>query len=667
MFGQLKLRTRLYAGFAILTVLMCAVGVVGAWGISSLSEQSTTLVKSSRNLSLLLTAIDDIDVSREAARRFLQSGASDADAEMTAAQTKARSLLTDLTGLAATSQRREIYTNTGVLMDKQIAGNDILRNAMRTVTEARAELVAVSELLKADAAKLVAAASTNHSTAMADAAHSVERNVLLTRISNWRYMATFDPTGIKDFENAYDGAMSSVAKLSALEGSGDLKASLAATGDELKRYHDAFYKTTTARGAMNDAFETKQAGAFAAMKRDLGTALGGLQASVDGSSDRFKALQQDITIYQTTIGGLGILLAIGLAIAVGRSIIGPIRRMTTAMTSLARGDHDVEVPKQVTKDEIGEMSTAVEVFRRNAIETAALTEQKNAAQIVREQSAATLATLTRGFETEIGGMVSELGRSADAMESTARAMNETSGQTNARSLTVAAAADQATVNVQTVAAAAEQLAASISEIGRQVERSTSTTGRAVAEARTTDDVVKSLAAGAQKVGDIVKLISDIAGQTNLLALNATIEAARAGDAGKGFAVVASEVKNLASQTARATEEIAAQVAQIRESTQHAVTAISAISGTIAEVSEIAVIIAAAVEEQHAATSEIARNVQQAAQGTQEVSGNIEGIKQAATEAGAGASLVLDAAGGITRQSRTLSATVDRFLSGVKAA
>ena len=220
---------------------------------------------------------------------------------------------------------------------------------------------------------------------------------------------------------------------------------------------------------------------------------------------------------------------------------------------------------------------------------------------------------------------------------------------------------------ETVASAAEQLTSSIGEITRQVSHSSRITEKAVEDARRTDAMVRNLADGAQKIGDVVGLITSIAGQTNLLALNATIEAARAGDAGKGFAVVASEVKNLAQQTAKATEEIGAQIGQIQTATKEAVNAIHDITGVIEEVCAIATTIAAAVEEQGAATAEITRNVQQTAASTQEVTFNISGVSQAAGETGAAAKQVLSAAGDLSKQAEQLTGEVHSFVTGVRAA
>ncbi len=268
---------------------------------------------------------------------------------------------------------------------------------------------------------------------------------------------------------------------------------------------------------------------------------------------------------------------------------------------------------------------------------------------------------------KVAGVVKNVSAAATEMRSTAESMSATAEQTSRQASAVAAASEQATANVQTVASASEEMSASISEINRQVGQSSEIATKANAEAQRTNETVQSLVDAAQKIGEVVNLISEIAEQTNLLALNATIEAARAGEAGKGFAVVASEVKNLANQTAKATEEIGGKVTEMQTVTNDAVGAINVISDTIAEINSIAETISTAVGEQGAATQEISQNTQQAAAGTQEVSSNITGVTQAASETGAAAQQVLSAADELAKHGETLSADVDAFIAQVKAA
>ena len=274
--------------------------------------------------------------------------------------------------------------------------------------------------------------------------------------------------------------------------------------------------------------------------------------------------------------------------------------------------------------------------------------------------------LADSFEKNIGGIVDVVSSASTEMLSTSESMAGTAEETSTQATSVAAAAEQASTNVQTAASAAEELSASVGEIGRQVEESTKITASAVEEARRTNQTVQGLSEASQKIGEVVNLISDIAGQTNLLALNATIEAARAGEAGKGFAVVASEVKSLANQTAKATEEIGAQISTLQTVTTDAAGAIEGIGKTIDTISEIATTIAAAVEEQNAATGEIANNVQEAAKGTQDVTANIQGVTQASQEAGVSARQVQDAAGELSTQSESLREEVDKFLLEVRS-
>lgn len=361
------------------------------------------------------------------------------------------------------------------------------------------------------------------------------------------------------------------------------------------------------------------------------------------------------------------LLAGGAGWSMISGVIRPIRSMTDIMKRLAQHELTVAVDGGDRRDEIGEMAGAVQVFKDGLIEADRLAEAQRQEQAAKEARAARIVDLIRGFDEQASTVLRAVSSAATELDATAQSMSAIAEETNRQAAAAAAAAEQTTANVQTVAAAAEEMAASITEINSQVNRSKNISDRAQSEVRQTDATVAGLAEAAARIGAVVQLIQDIAGQTNLLALNATIEAARAGEAGKGFAVVASEVKALANQTAKATEEIAAQVTAVQQATDSSVGAIRSIGATIHSVSEIGASIAAAMEQQGASTSEISRNVTQAATGTQEVSANVSQVTEAAAQTGASATQVLGAARELAQQSEHLRARVEEFLANIRAA
>ncbi|WP_213287969.1 methyl-accepting chemotaxis protein [Bradyrhizobium sp. sGM-13] len=366
---------------------------------------------------------------------------------------------------------------------------------------------------------------------------------------------------------------------------------------------------------------------------------------------------------------LGIALVAGsIAWMIGRSISKPLGQLGARMQDLAEGRLDGEIPGIGRGDEIGAMAATVQIFKDNAVRIRGL-EQKEAEVQARAEAErrAAMESIASDFERSVTGIVRSVSTAAAGMQSTAQSMTTTASDASARAATVGAASQRSSDNVGTVASAAEELSSSVTEISRQVTRSSEIAAKAVSDAERTNATVGALSTGAEKIGEVVKLIHSIAAQTNLLALNATIEAARAGDSGRGFAVVASEVKALANQTAKATEEISAQVAAMQASTSEAVASIGGISETIAQMSEITVSISTAVEQQGGATREIARNIQSVAAGSNEISAHIGGVSTAAAATGKAASDVLASARELDTQSGMLRSAVDEFLGKVRVA
>jgi methyl-accepting chemotaxis protein len=366
--------------------------------------------------------------------------------------------------------------------------------------------------------------------------------------------------------------------------------------------------------------------------------------------------------------GAAVILVFGLSLLIGRSISNALASMVSAMTRLAGGDVRIAIPGLGRKDEIGEMASAVGVFKDNMIEAERLRAEKSEIELRQAvQRKADMRELANAFEGAVGEIIETVSSAATELEASANTLTKAAERSQSFATTVAAASEEASTNVQSVSAASEELTSSVNEISRQVQESSRVANEAVGQAQKTNGRVSELSKAAGRIGDVVELINTIAGQTNLLALNATIEAARAGEAGRGFAVVASEVKALAEQTAKATGEISQQISGIQAATQDSVTAIKEIGDTIGRMSEISSTIAAAVEEQGAATQEISRNIQHAATGTQEVSSNITDVQHGATETGSASAQVHSAAKSLSSESNRLKLEVSKFLSSVRAA
>ncbi|MGU3383831.1 methyl-accepting chemotaxis protein [Methylobacterium sp. D53M] len=568
--------------------------------------------------------------------------------------------------LAMTDGGRKLYDDVREAARAMKPELERLAASGASLREARTKLYETGNALTNLLASLLADVRARAGEAMLARVEHVENAVLRSRIASARFVIGLDAHDRDAFEQRVEQALAALDAFKDAQG--------AVFGQQVRAVRDALIAAAAGFRAYDRAVASAKATFETGIKPHadaidrLGIALRDRIVAAGETISRETALAARRARY-ILIGLVAAALLLGgiLAFVLARSVIRPVAGMTEAMTRLAEGDLHVAVPYRAATDEMGAMAKAVDVFRQNAVARAELEAAQAAEREARLRRAERVEQRVHAFQAKIAASLDIVTAATSELDATAQAMTRVADNTNSQAVTSSSAAAQTSANVQTVAAAAEEMVSSLQEIERQVVRSNAVAGHAAHEAEATNAAMASLHAAAEQIGAAVMMISGIANQTNLLALNATIEAARAGEAGRGFAVVASEVKELAAQTARATEEIGGQIAAIQAASGQAAEAMAQIARTIASVNEISGAIAATVVQQTAATGEISRNAGEAARGTEGVSANVARVLAAAREAGSAAAQVQSAAAELATQSLTVKREVDSFLSDIQAA
>jgi methyl-accepting chemotaxis protein len=667
---NLGVKFRIYGGFAIVVALAVTLAGFAVWQLGLTQSEVARMGTIADNNARVLQISQTFEVIQ---RAYLQYKAVADEAQLkqaNAAEQKALSLLSAARQAETNDERLKIFTalenGIGELKTRRVA----LANLMSEVAANHEELNKVGETMSSVSNALVERVlSTSDDLSLTEMTNSLARSMLLIQVANWRFHATHDKNGADTFKKNVDTAIETIDKFAKLRTLAIYREGAEAIKKPLAEYARLFAEVSAA-GVKSDAlFSGAIVPKLNEMAASVGKIEGDLRRDFNAAKGKTDGTIADVIWLQQLAGIIMLLLGIGVAYLMGRSIVNPLTALTGAMRELAGGNFEVQLPGLGRKDELGQMAKAVETFKVRAAEKAREEAEARAgeAQTLEAQRREVLHKLANDFESAVGTVVGAVGTAASELENAAHSLTNTAETTEQLVMVVADASQTASANVQTVAAASEEMAASVSEVGRQVLESSKIASEAVEQARQTDIRINELSQAASRIGDVVKLITAIAEQTNLLALNATIEAARAGDAGRGFAVVASEVKQLASQTAKATEEIGTQIASMQHATADSVAAIKAISTTINRVSEIATVIAAAVEEQGVATQEIARNVQNAAKGTVQVADNIGDVSTGAKETGAASAQVLNSAKALSAEGGRLKTEVANFLQTVRAA
>lgn len=665
----MKISTRIFAGFASVIALLAVVASLGVFELNILGDAFTryrTLALQTNNSGRVQA---NMLLARMNVKNFIIHASEENIKRVQDRASKTLQLNDELLALVSDATKKEQLQLVSTELSAYLAAfNKVTQLQTQRNQLVVSSLDAKGPLMERKITAIMKSAREDNDADAAYRAGLTLRELLLARLYATKYLVTNEEAAYERVNKEMAGMTQSQQELLA-----DLqnpeRRKLASEVIQLsKEYANSFVSVHSVINERNALIE----GTLDTIGPEIANMIETMKLEIKAEQDILgpqvvETIENDSRIQlvsSITAGIVGIIIAF----LIGRSISTPIINMTSSMQALANGNLETEIPGQDRKDEIREMAEAVQIFKENAVERARLeADQAKQEERAEVEKKATLNKLADDFQSGVQGVVDTVTTSSTQLQSTAQDLSGVVRTANDQTASVSSASEQAASNVQSVASAAEELSASIREISNQVGRSSEIATTAVNEATKADEMVNGLDTAAQKVGDVVQLITDIAEQTNLLALNATIEAARAGDAGKGFAVVASEVKNLANQTARATDEISKQIGEIQTASLEAVQSIKGIARTISEISTITGSVSNAVDEQNAATAEIAQNIQQVAAGTDQVSSNIAGISESIGKTDTSANDVLTAADGLSEQSGILRSQVSTFIEKIRAA
>jgi methyl-accepting chemotaxis protein len=662
-FNRFRLRTRIFFGFGLLIALLLGIAGFGSYGLSTVGQQIGRMDVLSANVRRMQEVTMRLEVIRRGLTRYRIDADDQALRDVNDAIARGSKLLAEAIQAALSEQRRAMYNSIAEKLRGTATKAEQFSSLVGKGIAGRKQLLEIAATLDTASTRLADVAERDSGTTGFTHTITARGAVRSTLIASLRFLVTLDPALSAPVKQAVASARQA---LSALEGdaSPEVKAAIPTVRTALDLYLATFDQVFDQLSRGDAVYTEKIRPDVRDMQAIAGQALDSLQSALDTATHEANSVASGTFTDQLGLSAVGTVIGLVLALLIARSIIGPVNGMTSAMTRLAAGDTGSEVPDRDNTDEIGEMARAVEVFRQQAIENVRLAEAGERERVAKARRQSAMDRYTQDFGESVSGVMAGFTGAAAAMRQAASDVNEGARHTRASTSTTVEGAAASARDLNSVAAAAEEMAVSINEISKQVAHVTTSVQAAVDRASETDGKVAGLSEAADRIGDVVRIITDIAGQTNLLALNATIEAARAGEAGKGFAVVAGEVKALASQTARATEQISAQIVAIRNATGDAVNAVREVGSAIGQVETVATAIAAAVEEQAAATREITNSVQMVTTATSTAAEAMREVLGIAEATDTSSDAALKAADEVGRTAETLRTEVTDFLAAM---